>query len=503
MINKLSDEYFISQLFADRGRIALEYVHKRNYDDESIKTYGIGYAPGKDSLLTYLQSKANFTKEQLMESGLFVEKNGRITDKFNNRVMFSIRNERGKVVAFSGRIMPGNDYGPKYLNSPETPIFHKKNTLYGLYFAKNEIRAQDLCIVCEAQTEVITCHKVGLKHIVAPMGTALTEEHLDMISKYTKNIVLSFNSDTAGQAAIERGFIMCTKKGLNSYAANPGKYKDLDDLIQAEPDTLLKLFENKQDAFTYLLSRKIQNLDLTNFQHFNQTLQYVQKLISEVKDEAIKSFYLTKAEEITGIKKENLVKQAQTTNIKSSYYSQQDNNYYSENYSTNSNKLTSSDKNTNSAKDSTHFTLEEYLLYYILQFNLYNLVDKINTKILADEDIINSINIIKRLKAEKVKDEDIAKEMTKEVSKNGEDNKHFLLLQKILFEVPREETTKTEGELSTIVARLIEEADKRQLLQYRKELSILENNPNADEKELEELANKVTKLSLAFQKRKI
>lgn len=361
MINRLACEFFTKQLNEPQGKIALDYLLNRGITKEAIKTFEIGYAVGDNTLLSYLLSKADFTKEQLLQSGLFVEKNPTYTqtraypnktsvnispeasqsrlasektnlsrnskpansnasdkntliqeikDKFAKRVMFPIHNEKGKVIAFSGRILPGNDYGPKYLNSPETPIFHKRNAIFGLYHAKNEIRKANLCILCEGQIDMISTYMAGVRNIVAPQGTALTEDQLNLIKKYTENLLLIFDTDSAGQAAVEKGFIISTKLGFNTFATNTGDYKDIDELIQKDRSRLEKMIESKQDAFTYLLSNRIAKMDVSKLADYKAILGYVEELLQNVVDESSRSFFIEKAEKITGIGKENFAKSA-------------------------------------------------------------------------------------------------------------------------------------------------------------------------------------------------
>jgi len=478
MINKLSADFFLKNIYLPYGKTALDYVHGRGYDDETINEYGIGYAYGKNTLLNHLQEKADFSKEQLLQSGLFVEKESRITDKFNNRIVFSIRNERGKIIAFSGRIMPGNDFGPKYLNSPETPIFHKKDNLFGLYHAKNDIRANDLCILCEGQTDTISCHKAGLKNVVAPLGTALTEDQLRILSKYTKNIVLLFDADTAGQAAVERAFHLCVKQGFNTYASNTGKYKDLDELIKAEPENLQSIIEKKQDAFTYLLSKKVENLDINgqaNLEDYNKTINYINGLLASSSDAKTRDFFTKKATDITSISadKFNIVKTQQT--VQSQSYVIKD-------------------------KKLERFSLEEYLLYYILHFNLYSIARKIKPEWLVDSRVLNTLNRIVALKDEGTPDNAIASRIANEYVLQDQDDKHFDLLQRILFENPTNENIDTDKEVSSIITRLIHDANVRDLAEMRKKLSILENNPSADEAEIQEISNQIIQLSNIIKK---
>jgi len=175
-INKRATIYFFRELKNKRNIKVLEYVYSRGITDDSIKSCGLGYSPGGIGLLDFIQKEDKYSKAELLASGLFVEKEGKLRGKFYKRVMFPIRSSSAKVIAFTGRVLPGNDFGPKYMNSPETPIYHKSDNLYGQYESRQEIRKQDLAIVCEGTTDVISSHQIGIKTIVAPLGTALTKE---------------------------------------------------------------------------------------------------------------------------------------------------------------------------------------------------------------------------------------------------------------------------------------------------------------------------------------
>ena len=217
-INNKAAIYFYKALLANKQ--ALEYVKNRGYSLESIKSFGIGYAPGGQELLSYIQKVSKYSKQELLESGLFSDKEGKIRGKFFKRIMFPIRSSSGKVIAFTGRILPGDTFGPKYMNSPETPIFHKKENFYGQYESRQSIRKENLVIMCEGTTDVISAHQCGVNNIVAPLGTALTKEQLEKLSKLTKNILFLFDSDSAGQMALERGFILAQDYKFNCFAAN-------------------------------------------------------------------------------------------------------------------------------------------------------------------------------------------------------------------------------------------------------------------------------------------
>lgn len=298
-INYLATKYYYNQLKTEK--VALEYISKkRNFSHDSIKQFGIGYAPKYPKLLEYI-GKNKFKTQELIDSGLFVLKDGKMKEKFYDRIMFPIRSSRGKVVGFSGRIMPGNDYGPKYMNSPETPLFHKKYNLFGQYESKSEIRKNDLAILCEGQTDVISAHQHGVKNIVAPLGTGLTREQLESLSKLTKNILFFFDSDTAGQNAVIRAFKLASELNLYPYATNSEPYKDIDEMLLAEPNAIFDRVEKKQEAFSYILSNYIRDKDLTRLKDLTDTQRFLKDLISGVSTSTLQKHYKTKISKLIKI----------------------------------------------------------------------------------------------------------------------------------------------------------------------------------------------------------
>ena len=300
-INELAKRYFQKELYSPEGKVPLEYLHKRGFDDKTIATFGIGYSSGDGKLYVSFKKYKKYTDNQLINSGLFIYKDKEIKEKFKKRIVFPIFSNSNKVIAFTGRILPNNDFGPKYLNSPETEIYQKRNNLYGLNFAKSNIRKEDLCIVLEGQTDVIASFQAGFPFAVAPLGTGLTSQQITLISKYTKNILFLFDNDIAGQEALERAFVLATQQNMNSYAANTGKYKDVDEMLRKNPQEVPKLIENKSDCFSYLVASKTEGFDPSSLKSFTILKNYVNNLLSEVKDEALRSFYIDKAISITGI----------------------------------------------------------------------------------------------------------------------------------------------------------------------------------------------------------
>lgn len=303
-INYIATKYYYNALLKDEK--AMGYIKGRGFNDESIKKFAIGYAPKFPRLLEKINSSGSFSKKAILDCGLFVEKNGVLRDKFFDRIMFPIRSKRGEVIAFSARQNEGNEYGPKYMNSPETPIFHKSFNLFAQYESRQEIRKQDLAIICEGQTDVIAAHQHGVKNIVAPLGTSLTKDQLQSLANITKNILFFFDSDSAGQAALTRGFVLASELDINPYAAVSTPYKDIDELLQKEPEKFHKLVKEKKEAFSYILSNTIEGLNLNKLEDLNKVKKIILPLLNSVKDPDTKALYARKLKEITGLEYGNV-----------------------------------------------------------------------------------------------------------------------------------------------------------------------------------------------------
>lgn len=297
-INKKAAIHFYKSLHEPANRTALEYIKGRGITDESIKTFGIGYSSDSISLLNFIQKETKYSKDELIKSGIFVLKDGKIKSKFYKRIMFPIRSSSGKVIAFTARVLPGNDFGPKYMNSPETEIYHKKDNLYGQYESRKDIRKEDLAVICEGTTDVIAAYQAGIRNIVAPLGTSLTKEQLEKISKLSRNILFLFDSDRAGQQAVERAFFLAQELGLTTFAANTLPYKDIDEMVVKDPNAFKNLIEKRIDTFTYLLIEQIKDKNLSKFQDYQKVVLWVEKVLQNVRSETEYNFYVEKAYQI-------------------------------------------------------------------------------------------------------------------------------------------------------------------------------------------------------------
>ncbi len=197
--------------------IGLSYFKERGFREDIIKKFELGYSLSEWSTLTDRAEKEGFQKAFLLETGLsiFNETKNSIYDRFRNRVMFPIHSVSGRVIAFGGRILKTEPNSPKYVNSPESEIYHKSNVLYGLYFAKKAIRDLDNCYLVEGYTDVVSLHQSGIENVVASSGTSLTVEQIKLISRFSKNITILYDGDPAGIKASLRGIDMILEEGLN------------------------------------------------------------------------------------------------------------------------------------------------------------------------------------------------------------------------------------------------------------------------------------------------
>ncbi len=298
-IHYIATKYYYNALLKDKT--ALEYVLNRGMSRDSIKNFAIGYSPKYPKLIEQIKKSGAYSKGTLLQTGLFVEKNGILREKFFDRIMFPIRSRKGDVIAFTARQSGTNEYGPKYMNSPETPIFHKSYNLFAQYESRQEIRKLDLAIICEGSTDVISAHQHGVKNIVAPLGTSLTANQLEALAPLSKNILFLFDSDSAGQKALIRGFTIASKLSMNPYAATTEPYKDIDELLQKEPAKFDKIIKEKKEAFSYILAEITKGKDLNKLSDVNIIRKEIIPVLDSVKDKNTKNLYLNKLYRVTGI----------------------------------------------------------------------------------------------------------------------------------------------------------------------------------------------------------
>lgn len=237
--------------------LGMSYFRERGFTPQTIEKFGLGYSKDDWHDLEQSAIKEGFTQEILEKAGLLIKKeeNGKVNqyDRFRGRVMFPVYDLAGKVIAFGARILKKDDKQPKYLNSPENEVYKKSEVLYGIFQAKNEIRNQDNCYLCEGYTDVISLHQAGITNVVASSGTSLTEGQIRLIKRFTDNITVLYDGDSAGIKASLRGIDLILEQGLNVRAVVFPDGEDPDSYVQKVGSMAFKDFlkENAKDFITF------------------------------------------------------------------------------------------------------------------------------------------------------------------------------------------------------------------------------------------------------------
>ena len=247
-INREAASYFY-ETFTSSANAGYAYMQKRGIEPRILKRFGIGYADSKwDSLYQHLKGKG-YDEKTLLELGLISYSKGKYYDKFRNRVMFPIINTRGSVIGFGGRAV--GDDSPKYLNSPESAVFLKKNNLYGLNLTKQEIGKENCAILVEGYMDVISLYQAGIKNVSASLGTALTENQAVLLKRYTNKVILSYDADSAGRAAALRGLDILYALDINVKVLHVTDGKDPDEFVK----------KNGKEAFLALTKKALSYAD--------------------------------------------------------------------------------------------------------------------------------------------------------------------------------------------------------------------------------------------------
>jgi DNA primase len=217
LINTFAQKYYSQQLFeSEEGKaIGLSYLKERGFTTDIIKRFQLGFATSQWDGFTKAALAEGYKKEFLVKLGLSIEKEDRVYDRFRSRVMFPVHNQSGRVVGFTGRILTNEKDKPKYVNSPESEIYNKSKTLYGVYLARTAVARQDHCLLVEGNADVISLFQSGVENVVASSGTSLTPDQVRMLKRYTSNITILYDGDSAGIKAAMRGTEMILEEGMN------------------------------------------------------------------------------------------------------------------------------------------------------------------------------------------------------------------------------------------------------------------------------------------------
>lgn len=305
-INKEAATYFYYQLRAPQGRVGLDYLKDRQLSDETMNRFGLGYSnKTSNDLCQYLRHKG-YPDELIRESGVavFNEKYG-MSDKFWNRVMFPIQDVNHRVIGFGGRVMGEGE--PKYLNSPETPVFDKSRNLYGLNFARTA--RQDNIILCEGYMDVIAMHQAGFTQAVASLGTAFTSGQANLLRRYTENVILSYDSDGAGVKAALRAIGILKEAGLTGKVLNLEPYKDPDEFMKnLGREEFAKRLSQAENTFFFELRMMQKQYDLSDPEAKTKFYNEIAKKLCGFSEEVERENYTEAVAEKYNISMESLKK---------------------------------------------------------------------------------------------------------------------------------------------------------------------------------------------------
>ncbi|MGM0635131.1 MAG: DNA primase [Bacteroidota bacterium] len=258
LVSDFAKDFFVNQLHhtPEGKQIGLSYFKERGFTEETIREFQLGYSPDKWTAFTDEASKKAYQLKYLEATGLTIVKGEKKFDRFKGRVIFPIHSMSGRVLGFGGRILKQDKKAAKYLNSPESDIYHKSKVLYGLYFAKQQIVKEDNCYLVEGYTDVLQLHQRGIKNVVSSSGTALTEEQIRLIQRLTKNITVLFDGDEAGIRASLRGVDMILEQGMNVKVCSFPEGEDPDSFAKNNNEVEIRAFlaENATDFIQYKAS---------------------------------------------------------------------------------------------------------------------------------------------------------------------------------------------------------------------------------------------------------
>ncbi len=309
-LNAFAESYFHEQLFAPEGKaIAFSYCRERGITDESIEKFRVGYAPdGFNTFASHAMSKG-YSKELLVTGGLCIERdNGSLLDRFRGRLIFPIHNLSGRVVGFGGRILKNDARAAKYINSPETEIYRKSKVIYGIYQARSAIANQEMSYLAEGYTDVIAMHQAGVQNVVASSGTALTEDQIRAIKRYSPNITIIFDGDTAGIKASFRSIDLILKEGMNVRIVPMPEGEDPDSFARSRrsSEVLTYLKEKSSNFITFKAGLLMQEASGDPVK-LGGLIREIISSIALIPDHLIRTLFIKECAEVTNMEEEQLV----------------------------------------------------------------------------------------------------------------------------------------------------------------------------------------------------
>lgn len=309
-LNSFAQKFYTQTLSqTEEGRaIGLSYFIERGFREDIIEKFQLGFSPTAWDAFTQRALKHGYSEKYLVESGLTISKEGKLYDRFRERVMFPIHNLTGKVIGFGGRILTSDKTKPKYVNSPESEVYNKSKSLYGIWLARGAIVARDNCYLVEGYTDVISLHQSGIENVVASSGTSLTNDQIKLINKYTRNITILYDGDPAGIKASFRGIDMILEQGMNVKIVLFPDGEDPDSYARKHRSADVEAFiASQSDDFIAFKTRLL--LGETNNDPIKKAglIHEIIQSISLIPDGIIRPLYIRQCAEIMGLAEQTLM----------------------------------------------------------------------------------------------------------------------------------------------------------------------------------------------------
>jgi len=488
---ELSCLFFEKQLSASSkgGKEAEEYLLKRGLKKETIKKWRLGYAPNQWTALSDFLVGKGYTRKELVKAGLAVQKGSKSYDRFRGRIMFPIFDLNSQVVAFGARVMPGKESIAKYINSPATMLYDKSRILYGLNFAKKRVREENFIILTEGYMDTILSHQAMVENTIAAAGTALTKTQLKIIKRYTENLYISFDMDSAGEMATNRSIELAEEEGFNIKTILLPKDKDPADIILENPEIWRERIKKAEDVFDFYFQYAFSNFDSRTPNGQKKISQFLLPKIGSIANKIVQAHWVKKLAEGLGVDEEpvweELKRITKKEELKESLSSKQEQD--GSGLKANTSKQKEADKNRKRL-------LEERILFLALKNNK-------NFEKVGEEDINLFSPLLKQifLILQKAKGAAARKKALEKVEKDNNEIKK--VLDEALFMGEIEDFGAEEGEAAEIMEKEIEiclqefrkAAIKERLEFLEREIRLCEKNK--EEKKLLKLVEEFNSIS--------
>lgn len=298
-ILELAAKFYQSQL-SGKPEAAEYLIKKRGFNKHTLLEFQLGYSPDNKSSLADFLIKKGYTKKELQLCGL-ISGRGDNTDMFRGRIMIPLHDSVGKVVGFTARLLKDDKNSPKYINTPSTPLYDKSRHVYGLHLAKKSIREEKYSIIVEGNLDVISSHQAGVKHVVATAGTAITEQQLKALTRFSGDVRLAFDQDRAGLEAAERAIPIASKVGANLSIITVPEGKDPDELIKKDVNLWTQAIANADYAVDWLIERYKEKTDVSSAKGKREFSDIMTKVIRSLDDPVEQDHYVQVVSEISGV----------------------------------------------------------------------------------------------------------------------------------------------------------------------------------------------------------